>query len=265
MTSREDKIAATRARCHQETGWECSLGCGVRCKKRALARGLAKTRRGRRIVAQQHADRYAARVEALAAEQKRAQDTASAPPPARRKSKRAADPQGYDGQSPVLKRMRFGRHETAIVNTATRKVAELRRRDDSWSEDMERAAVKFEHDWRMVNEPAVRGQAIKEFVDGGGHGIDPNLPIIEAGERLNEARQVLGEYSFNLLVIIFVIGDPIHQVTKLGMPQHRVVSDMAKEALNSLAIHYGFTRSHLSNRRLEAMEIRIASWLKTQA
>jgi hypothetical protein len=260
-----------RARCERNTGWKCTLGCTTKCHKAALDRKLARARRERKNRAKALADGVAAKIEAIGAEinaKVRSESSrAVAMAVAKRMLKRtpkalAEEKHGYDGKRPQIRSVKFGLYQQHMVNTATRKVAELRRRDDSWSQGMEQAAVKIEHDWRMVHEPSVRGQAIKEFVDGAGHDVDPNIPILQAKARLAEARAAIGDMAFNLIVMVFIKGDSIDSVANLLKSQHRAVAEMTKEALNALAIHYRFERSHLSHRRLAAMEQEIATWLK---
>lgn len=266
-----ETIAAIKAKCERDTGWKCTLGCTTACHKTELDKKIAKSRRGRRDNAKQAADRIAAKVQNFGADMKAKAREASAQDVARRGAdkirnngtKGHVDKHGYDGQPPTIRTMKLGQFDQHQINTSSRKVAELRRRDDSWSVDMEMAAVKFEHDWRLVNEAAVRGQAIKEYVDGAGHGVDPNAPVIRAHERLKAAQNAIGDMAFNLIVSVFVKGDSVDSVARLLKSQHRAVAEMTKEALNSLAIHYGYARSHLSQRRLAALEESIRQWLKS--
>ena len=268
----KDRADEIKAKCEAATGWKCTLGCTRKCKKAELDKQLVNGRRRKRAVAKANADRYAAKVEALGAEINRAKRENDSRLVAqqvamrilKKKPKALQDEKhGYDGQRPVVRNMKVQGAHGVMVNVATRGVAEMRRRDDSFTEDMEKAAIKLEHDWRLVNEPALRGQAMKEFVDGAGHGVDPNIPVMEAGARLKAAEGALGPHGFSLLVLIFVKGDPVREIAKGTKESHQTISSMAKEALNVLAIHYGFVRSHLSQRRLNVMQERIEQWRRT--
>lgn len=267
--TRRANIEEIKARCEANTGWQCTLGCTVKCRKIELDKKLGRSRRGRVDAAKENADRYAARIEALGRQLNeqalRESERAAAQKMAVRILKKRhkalqEEKHGYDGQKPVIRHMKVAGIHGVMVDTAVRKVAEMRRRDDSFTEDMEKAAIKLEHDWRLVHDAAIRGQAIKEFVDGSGHDVDPNIPAMEANARLDEARGAIGDSAFTLLVLVFVKGEPVREIGKLTKLSHSTITDMAKEALNSLGIHYGYVRSHLSQKRLTAMQERLDQW-----
>lgn len=160
----------------------------------------------------------------------------------------------------VTLRLPYGRGEEVVIDTLKNPVGDLYKRGAINLAHFA-AADRFRRDYEAAHFTGMRSPGLEPAVDGGGAPAQGNRAV-DAQRRLRALQMGIGMDQATLLEAYVGHGLSVVDMHKLGGPEHRILGDRLRAALQAAAEHYQFAEpvsSSFTRRLQEALRERAAA------